>query len=51
MIDMVDDQRMGRIDNPAVHLNIEPLSVFSDSDISASIEDVLAPGSIPFVFI
>jgi len=50
MVDMVNDQRPARLDNLAVHLNIEP-SALADAGVSSGIEGVFALDGIPFVLI
>ena len=51
MIDMVDDEASGRLQDYTVHLNVDSLSVFAGFGVSAGVTGVLAPGGIPFVLI
>ena len=49
MVDMVDEQVVGGVENLAVHLNMLPFSI-AEMDAPAGIKSISRLNGVPFVF-
>jgi hypothetical protein len=50
MVDMIDEQVVGRVENLAVHLDMLPLSI-TETNAPAGIKSIFTLNGVPFVFI